>query len=216
MRRNRNAILDERFATMSSMKNTKIRTLLIVNLVSFMGFQVFVPVYALFASDIGATPAQTGAHLELLFIMAIAVIILGKLKNNFNKEKVLILGYFLYSLGSFSFLLAASIASLILILSFNALISGLVFPAYKAVFGKSEDKGRESEEWAWFDSSTMLASAVGAGLGGAAIGAFGFNGLFIAMGVIQFIAALIAWRYLPIANSDFTDRKSITQTSNKR
>lgn len=180
------------------MRNPKIRTLLIVNLVSLVGFQVFVPVYALFASDIGATPAQTGLIWSLFsFITAIAIFVLGKQQNNFNKEKVLILGYFLYSLGSFSFLLANSITSLILILSFNALISGLVFPAYKTVFGKSEDRGRESEEWAWFDSSTMLANAVGAGLGGVVIGVFGFIGLFITMGVIQFIAALVAWRYLP-------------------
>ena len=123
-------------------------------------------------------------------------------REQFQQKKVLILGYFLYSLGSFSFLLANNITSLILILIFNALISGLVFPAYKTVFGKSEDKGRESEEWAWFDSSTMLASAVGAGLGGVVIGVFGFTGLFITMGTIQFIAALIAWRYLPNSRSD--------------
>ena len=70
------------------MKNTKIRTLLIVNLVSLMGFQVFVPVYALFASDIGATPAQTGLIWSLYsFVMAIAIFVLGKLENNFNKRR---------------------------------------------------------------------------------------------------------------------------------
>ena len=185
------------------MKNAKIRTLLLVHLISLMGFQVFVPVYALFASDVGASPAQTSliwSYYSLM--MAIAIFIMGKLENNYNKEKTLIIGYFLYAAGSYAFLLVHDLWSLIVVLSFNALVSGLVFPAYKTVFGRSEDKGRESEEWAWFDSSTMLAGAIGAGLGGVMIGFFGFNGLFLAMGTIQLIAAVVAWRYLPRINAD--------------
>ncbi len=40
----------------------------------------------------------------------------------------------------------------------------------------------------------MFAAAIGAGIGGLIIGAFGFNGLFITMAIIQIIAAFVAYK----------------------
>lgn len=127
--------------------------------------------------------------------MATLIFVFGKYENTRPKEHFLIAGYFVFALGAFSFLLVDSITSLVLVLSFNAVGGGLSMPAYKTIFAKSEDVGRESEEWAWLDSSTMFAAAGGSAIGGAIIGLFGFNGLFITMGSIQLVAAIIGLLY---------------------
>lgn len=175
---------------------SKVKTLLFINLISLTGFQVFAPLYALFASEVGATPAQVGAIWSYYsLIMATLIFIFGKFENTRPKEWFLVVGYFVFAIGAFSFLLVDSITSLVLVLSFNAIGGGLSMPAYKTIFAKSEDLGRESEEWAWLDSSTMFAAAGGSAIGGAIIGLFGFSGLFITMGSIQMVAAVIGLVY---------------------
>ena len=62
------------------------------------------------------------------------------------------------------------------------------------MFAKSEAKGKESEQWSWLNAGNMFAAAVGAGIGGLIIGTFGFHGLFIAMAVIQILAAFVAYK----------------------
>ena len=177
-------------------KLSKIKILIAINLISLTGFQVFVPLYALFATDVGAEPAQISLIWSYYsLVMAAMIFLMGKYENHRSKERFLVLGYFLYAIGAYSFLLVQNVPMLVFILTINAIGSGITLPAYKTVFAKSEDKGRESEEWAWFDSSNMLAAAGGAALGGLIIGIFDFTGLFLVMGTIQLSAAIIAWLY---------------------
>ena len=187
------------------MKLSKIKVLLIINLVSLTGFQTFVPLYALFAESVGASPALVGIIWSFYsLVMAVMIMIMGRVENHRSKEKFLVLGYFLYAVGAYSFLVVNSVMSLILVLVLNAAGSGIALPAYKTVFARSEDEGRESEEWAWFDASQMLAAASGAALGGIIIGGFGFSGLFIVMGSIQLIAAIIAFQYFYLGRQQAT------------
>jgi MFS family permease len=119
---------------------------------------------------------------------------MGKLENKMKKGRVVVFGYFIYGLGALSFLLVHSERALIMVLILNALGAGVTLPAYKTMFAKSEAKGKESEQWSWLDAGNMFAAAVGAGIGGLIIGAFGFHGLFIAMAVIQILAAFVAYK----------------------
>lgn len=178
------------------MKLSKIKILIVINLISLTGFQVFVPLYALFANNVGASPSQISLIWSYYsLVMAAMIFIMGKVENHRSKERYLVIGYFLYAIGAYSFLLVQSVPTLIAVLTLNAIASGIALPAYKTVFALSEDNGRESEEWAWLDSSSMLAAAGGAALGGIVIGLFDFSGLFIVMGSVQLFAAIIAWRY---------------------
>lgn len=178
------------------MKISKIKILIIINLVSLTGFQLFVPLYALFASNVGANPTQISLIWSYYsLIMAAMIFMMGKIENHRSKERFLVIGYFLYAIGAYSFLFVQNVPMLVAVLTLNAVGSGIALPAYKTVFAESEDEGRESEEWAWFDSSSMLAAASGAALGGIVIGFFGFTGLFVVMGSIQLAAAIIAQLY---------------------
>jgi MFS family permease len=118
---------------------------------------------------------------------------MGKIENKMKKGKMIVIGYFVYAIGALSFLLVHDEKSLIIVLLINALGAGITLPAYKTMFAKYETKGKESEQWSWLDAGNMFAAAIGAGIGGLIIGAFGFHGLFITMAIIQTLAALKAY-----------------------
>ncbi len=176
-------------------KQKRLRYLLFVNLFSLVGFYTFSPLYALFAHGFSLNPKQIsliwgGYSLTTAFF----ILIMGKLENKRKKGRLVVIGYFILSLGALSFLQVHSESSLIIVLMINSLGAGITLPAYKTMFANNEDKGRESEEWSWLDAGNMFAAAVGAGIGGIIIGIYGFKGLFIAMATIQIIAALVAYK----------------------
>lgn len=128
--------------------------------------------------------------------MAVFILIFGKYENTRRKGRLLVIGYYICAFASLLFLSVRDPTSLIAVLVINALGAGMTLPAYKTLFAKNESKGKESEQWSWFDSGTMLAAAAGGALGGVVIGLYGFNGIFIVMSATQFVAAIIAQRVL--------------------
>jgi DHA1 family bicyclomycin/chloramphenicol resistance-like MFS transporter len=177
------------------MKQKQLKFLLFVNLFSLVGYYTFAPLYALFAHSFGLTPKT----ISLIWggyslLTAVFILLMGKIENKMKKGRMVVLGYFIYALGALSFLLVHDGKSLIIVLALNALGAGVTLPAYKTMFAKSESKGKESEQWSWLDAGNMFAAAIGAGIGGLIIGAFGFHGLFITMATIQILAAFVAYK----------------------
>jgi DHA1 family bicyclomycin/chloramphenicol resistance-like MFS transporter len=176
-------------------KQKQLKYLLFVNLFSLAGYYTFAPLYALFAHGFGLTPKT----ISLIWggyslVTAVFILVMGKIENKMKKGRMIVLGYFIYAFGALSFLLVHNEKSLIIVLIFNALGAGVTLPAYKTMFAKSEARGKESEQWSWLDAGNMFAAALGAGVGGLIIGAFGFRGLFITMATIQILAAFVAYK----------------------
>ena len=179
------------------MKQKQLKFLLFVNLFSLAGYYTFAPLYALFAHSFGLSPKT----ISLIWggyslVTALFILLMGKLENKMKKGRMVVLGYFIYAFGALSFLMVNNEKSLIIVLMLNALGAGVTLPAYKTMFAKSEIKGKESEQWSWLDAGNMFAAAIGAGVGGLIIGAFGFHGLFITMASIQIVAAFVAYKVL--------------------
>ena len=178
------------------MKRKRLNTLLTIYLASQAGYYVFAPLYALYAHNLDISARNIGLIWAVYsFAMAIFILLFGKLENHMRKERAIVLGYVIYALSAISFLLVTNQTSLIAVLLFNALGAGITLPAYKTLYAKSQDRGKESEEWSWSDAGNMFASAIGAAIGGIIIGFFGFKGLFVTMALIQAIAAVIAYSY---------------------
>ncbi len=178
-------------------KHKKLKAIILANLISFIGYQFFVPFYALFAKDLGADIRAIGFIWSFYSILtAITMLVFGKLENAYSKEKIVVYGFFMYSVGAFAFLLVSNIATLMLVLAFNALLGGITIPAYKTLFTHLQDKDRESEEWSWLEASNMIAISVGSAIGGIVLATLGFNGLFIIMGTIQLVAGIIIYKSL--------------------
>ncbi|MGH7234046.1 MAG: MFS transporter [Candidatus Saccharimonadales bacterium] len=173
--------------------NRKLRLLLYIYIFSQVGFYIFSPLYALFAKSINITPRYIGFIWSAYsFLTAIFILIFGKFENHRRKEKFIKVGVYLYPIADLLFLTVHSAQGLLFVLAINALGAGITFPALKTMFARNQNRGKESEEWSWMDSSNMFAGAVGAAIGGVVISIYGFSGLFITMAIVQFLAATIA------------------------
>ena len=178
-------------------KQKILKRLVLADIVIVGSYQLFSPFYALFAEQLGASIKQTGLIWAVSSLTtAFALLFFGKLENNFNKKKIVVYGFFAYSLGAFAFLLVNNLAMLIAVLMFNSLVSGFTLPAYKTIFTKLQDHGKETEEWSWLDAGNMIAMSIGAAIGGFVLSTFGFNGIFILIGTLQALAALFVERVL--------------------
>jgi len=176
-------------------KQKLLKYLLFVYLASQVGYYTFAPLYSLFAHNLDL-PAKTISFIwsGYSLLAAFFILLMGKLENKKKKGKMIVFGYLIYAVGALSFILVNSERSLIIVLAINAFGAGITLPAYKTMFAKSETRGKESQEWSWLDAGNMFASALGAGIGGLIIGAFGFRGLFITMALIQTSAAFVAYK----------------------
>ncbi len=127
----------------------------------------------------------------------IMILILGALENRIrNKKLMVVVGYFVLALGALSFLLVTNVMQLFMVQIFNAIGLGIVTPAWKTVYSKAEDRGKETNEWAFYDGGNMILMAIGAFLGGFLITKYGFSVVFVSMFFIQIIAAIISVRLL--------------------
>jgi MFS family permease len=132
---------------------------------------------------------------------AIHILLLGRYENKRAKEGFIKTGLAVYIASDVVLLCTHTSYGLMAFLALGALGSGIFFPAQKTLFAKSENKGRESEEWAWLDSGNMFAAAIGSSIGGAILGLYGFRALFTTMTIFQFIAGVIAFIGLKAATS---------------
>jgi MFS family permease len=180
------------------MVSLRLKYLLFANYLNLFGFFLFSPLYALFATGIGAKPQLVGLSYAVNTLAAACMIFLfGRVEDRTpDKRRYVVLGYFWLSAAAFSFLLVHDITTLILVQIFNAIGSGLLTPAWKAVYSKVEDRGREASEWSFYDGGNLLASSAGAALSGIILAYFGFHAIFVLMGAVQLIAALVSLKLL--------------------
>lgn len=67
----------------------------------------------------------------------------------------------------------------------------MVIPAWCAIFTRHIDKGKEAFEWSLDSSAFGLGVGITGALGGILVSQFGFNLVFIIVGILAFLGGLI-------------------------
>ena len=181
------------------MLNLKIRYLLISNYLNLFAFSFFSPLYALFVVGLGGNAKIVGLSAGVgAYATALMILLFGRFENTRrHKEKLVVLGYFWLAAGAASYMLVTHIWQLFVVQIFNAIGAGMLSPALKTVYASWEDKGKETQEWSFWDGGNAIFMATGAILGGFLLSALGgFKSLFALIGLIQLIAACISIKIL--------------------
>lgn len=171
----------------------KLKLFLTVYLLSQVGFYIYLPLHALFASGLHIAPkdiALLWSYFSLL--TAILILVFGKIENTRKKETFLAVGMLFYIIADLLLLVVGSFAGLAGTLTIHAFAGGMTFPAVKTLFAKNETRGRESEEWSWMDSGNMFAAAVGSAIGAIVLILDNFKGIFLSMAVMHLLAGIVA------------------------
>ncbi len=104
---------------------------------------------------------------------------------------IMILGLFINGLAPFGFLFATAPEHIYIIQMVHAVGMALVIPSWNALFTRHIDQGQEAYEWAMDSTFLGFATGLTGGAGGLIAATFGFEIIFILVGVLTLFACLL-------------------------
>ncbi len=172
--------------------NKAIKILLITNGLILVAGAMIGPIYALFVEEIGGSLLDASyAFGVFAFVAGIVTLISGnyadKIKEN---ELILVAGYGFMGIGFFGYIFVNSIFLLLIVQAVIGLGEAVYGPAFDAIYSKHLDKNRAGREWGAWEAMNYFTAAFGAVAGGILVTLFGFNIIFIVMGLLCFVSAI--------------------------
>jgi MFS family permease len=176
--------------------NQGIRILLSTNSLILLAGAMLGPIYALFVEKIGGDLLDASITFAVYATAAgVVTFISGKYADRVKEEElVLVLGYLIMSLGFFSYALVQSMWALLIVQVVIGLGEAIYLPAYDVLYSKHLDCGKPGREWGAWEAMNYFITALGAIGGGALAVEFGFNAMFVAMGLLCFCSAIYIFR----------------------
>lgn len=167
------------------------KILLIGSLLWYFGEGMLGPLFTVFAQQVGGDILEiTSAWAIYLIVLGVLTIIVGKYSDKMDKEKLMLVGYALNAVFTFGYLFVNDTISLFLVQAGLGFATALATPTWNALYAKSYDGKKGGSAWGIADGAPRIVTAIGIILGGLVVTFFSFTVLFIAMGIIQLLAAL--------------------------
>lgn len=164
----------------------------------YFGEGMMGPLFAVFAEKIGGDILDiTWAWATYLIITGVFYIIVGKLLNNKNyKEKVMVLGYVLNAIFTFCYLFVSSPVQLFIVQAGLGVAEAIGTPAWDALYAKNLPDKMDSYAWGLSTGQSQIVTGLAFGFGGLITHFISFEALFITMGSLQIIAAIVTSQLL--------------------
>ncbi len=174
--------------------NKIVKVLMLSDFIIVSGFGFVAPIFALFITDkIHGGTIETVGFASAVYWIAAAVIRLpiaryiDKTKTEKDDFYFMIFGSVLISAVPFLYIISSEIWHIYVIQMIYGLGYSLRLPGWYGMFTRHIDKGAEGYEWSFDSLVSGIGSGVTAALGGILAVKFGFNALFILIGVISII-----------------------------
>lgn len=176
----------------------QIKILLLCSYLNVFAYALFSPLYAIFVqkldSNLFVISSSWGVY---ALFQGVVMIIFGKVEDRLtDKRPMIVAGYFLLAIGAVSFAFITTITQLYLVQAINAVANGILLPAWKSVYSKAQDKGKEAQEWSLFDGGNLILVSIAAFTGGYLVTKVGFTNLFFIIFFVQLLTAFFSMRIL--------------------
>ena len=185
--------------------NKKNKLLTLLDVFSLYGMSLLSPIFAVFVIEKidGGNLQVVGIALAINLLVAnlfslISAKYFDKTKGDADEYKYLLVGYIVISLLPVLYIWVTTIWQIYLIQFFSGLMVAMSYPAWRGLYARSIDKGREAFEWSFNSSANGLKAASAAIIAGFIAENFGFNYVFIIapiMGVPGVIALIKIRKY---------------------
>ena len=180
---------------MAKNKNIRLKMLLAASYTNNLGWGIYSPLYAVYVLKLGGSTFD----ISLLWsayalVTGLLMMVFGRLENSkkYNPSFMLAIGYGLFVAVAVGFMVINSIQQYYVLQILLAVAMGIMTPAAKYTYSRAEKKGNEAGQWGLFDGGNYILMAVAAFSGGLLYKAYGFDGIFGAMLIIQTIATYLA------------------------
>ncbi len=158
----------------------------------YLGDGLFGPFLAVFTEKIGGSLFDiSGAWATYLIVTGVLIMIIGRISDEkVSKERLMILGYAIYTIFTFCYILVSSPLNLLFVQAGLGVGAALSIPTWDALYAKYEDKKHAGFTWGLAAGESQIILAVAIIIGGFIITASSFNTLFFIMGTIQLIGTI--------------------------
>ncbi len=188
--------------------NNFIRVLIFSDFLLYFSYGLITPIMAIFVSGqiVGADIETVGVATAVYWIVrSISTIPLARWMDKQGGEKdeftFMFWGSLLMSLTLMSFVFATLPWHVYLIQALFGIFNSMAIPGWRILFTNHLDRGKTGLEWGVWDVAVAAGTAIAAYTGSLVADLFGFDVLFICVGVIGIIGALIL---VPLAGSTRT------------
>ncbi|MFA6466985.1 MAG: MFS transporter [Patescibacteria group bacterium] len=178
--------------------NLVIKILIISDFLFWSAYQLLGPFFAIFITDNikngGLEAVGISAAIYLIFksVFEIPVgIYIDRSKVEKDDLYTAFFGTLLMGFLYFAYIFIDSIWQLYLLQALMGIAAALSYPGWCSIFTRHIDKGKEGFEWSIYDILSGVGMAAAAALGGFMAQEFGFNFLFILVGIISIFSAFI-------------------------
>jgi MFS family permease len=178
--------------------NKVVKVLIYSDLVFFTGWGLVTPIFAIFIVEKieGGNVVVAGIASAIFWLLrSILRVPMGIYLDKTQGEKddfwFIIGGFSLAGLVPFGFLLASLPWHIYLLQALYGLGIALNTSGWAAIFTRHIDKGKESTEWGLDATAIGLGGGVAGAVGGFLVSNFGFEPVFVAVGVLGFLGALL-------------------------
>jgi len=183
--------------------NKKIKLLTLLDVFSLYGMSLLAPIFAVFVVEniAGGSLKVVGIAIAINLLVAnlfslIMARYFDKTKGDADEYKYLLIGYTMIAILPVLYIWVSSVWQVYTIQFFSGLMVAVSYPAWRGLYARSVDKGREAFGWSFNSSANGLMAASAALVSGFIADAFGFNYVFIIAPIfgIPGIVALIRIR----------------------
>lgn len=197
--------------------NKIVKVLILSDFIIISAFGFVAPIFALFLTGKiqGGTIETVGYAAAIYWIAAVLTRLpiarrIDKTKSEKDDFYFMIFGSVLISIVPFLFIFSTKIWHVYLIQAFYGVGYSFRLPGWYGMFTRHIDKGQEGYEWSFGSLISGIGSAITAALGGIIAVEFGFNVLFILIGIASIIgSATLVFLYY-IIEPDHVKMKDVT------
>jgi len=172
--------------------NKAIRILLVTNGLTLVAGAMLGPIYALFVEEIGGSLLDASyAFGVFAFVAGIVTLISGNYADRIKEnELILVAGYAIMGIGFLGYIFVNSIFLLLVVQAIIGLGEAIYGPAFDVIYSKHLDRGKAGREWGAWEAINYFTASFGAVAGGVIVTLFGFNVIFVVMGLLCFVSAI--------------------------
>lgn len=176
--------------------NKAIRILLFTNGLVLVAGAMLGPIYALYVEKVGGDLLDASYAFAVFALVAgITTLVSGKYSDQLKENELIVAaGYVIMGVGFLGYMFVNSVFSLLVVQAFIGLGEAIYVPAFDAIYTKHIDGHKSGRSWGSWEAINYFTTAIGAVAGGFLVTSFGFESIFIMMGLLCFMAAGYIYR----------------------
>lgn len=183
----------------------------VINLLIFFGFQMLLPTLPIYAKKLGGTNSIIGLVTGAFVVSSVIIRpISGLLLDKLGRQKVFLVGSFIFIVSVFSYSFVPFISAILIIRFIHGFGWGAVSTASNTIASDNIPKNRFGEGMGYFSLTSSLAMAVAPTIGLFVMSKYNFQVLFSISTILAVLSVIVAFKldYKKIDNKEQTKIKA--------